>query len=402
MENKNLIPEVRFPEFTEGWNESKFENHFEFKNTNSFSRDNLNYEDGEILNIHYGDIHTKFKTHFDIEKEEVPFINQDVNISRINDENYVQNGDLVIADASEDYADIGKTIEVTNTGNKKILAGLHTFLARKTDSTLADGFFGHLLTNYNVRLELMRIAQGTKVLGLSKGRVNKVPLFIPEPDEQQKIATFLTAIDKRISLLKEKKDNLIDYKKGVMQRIFKQEIRFKDDEGNDFPDWEEKLLGEVCFKKSSNISANSLKNNSGEFKIYGAIGHIQNIDYYTEEVAYIGVIKDGAGVGRTILCEPKTSVLGTLDIISANDGNNLYFIYSLLNRINFEKYISGSTIPHIYFKDYSKEKVKVPTIQEQTKIAQFLTDLDTKIDGLQSKVDELIEYKKGLLQKMFV
>lgn len=278
MENKNLIPEVRFPEFTEGWNESKFENHFEFKNTNSFSRDNLNYEDGEVLNIHYGDIHTKFKTHFDIEKEEVPFINQDVNISRINDENYVQNGDLVIADASEDYADIGKTIEVTNTGNKKILAGLHTFLARKTDSTLADGFFGHLLTNYNVRLELMRIAQGTKVLGLSKGRVNKVPLFIPEPDEQQKIADFLTAIDKRITLLKEKKDNLIDYKKGVMQKIFNQEVCFKDDEGNHFPDWEEKQLGKIFTGlKGKGISKDKIvENGVNECVLYGEL-YILNI-----------------------------------------------------------------------------------------------------------------------------
>ncbi|MGY0408256.1 MAG: hypothetical protein ACWIPJ_07885, partial [Polaribacter sp.] len=130
MESKALQPQIRFPEFSENWKETKFKNHFEFKNTNSLSRENLNYESGEVKNIHYGDIHTKFETHFDIKKEKLPLINDEVEISRIDEENYILNGDLVMADASEDYADIGKTIEITNTNNEKILAGLHTFLAR--------------------------------------------------------------------------------------------------------------------------------------------------------------------------------------------------------------------------------------------------------------------------------
>jgi type I restriction enzyme S subunit len=202
------------------WAESKFDDYYEFKNTNSFSRENLNYESGVVKNIHYGDIHTKFSTHFNIKKEELPFINQDINIDRIDEENYVQNGDLVMADASEDYADIGKTIEIMNTNGEKILAGLHTFLARKTEKTLALGFFGHLLTTYNTRLKLMKIAQGTKVLGLSKGRVEKITLYIPTSKEQIKITNYLTALDNKIDALERKIEASVDFKKGLLQQLF--------------------------------------------------------------------------------------------------------------------------------------------------------------------------------------
>lgn len=417
MENAKLKPEVRFSEFTKDWKESKFENHFEFKNTNSLSRDKLNYENGEVMNIHYGDIHTNFNTHFDIKNEDLPFINQDVDISRISEENYVQNGDLVMADASEDYADIGKTIEVTNTSNKKILAGLHTFLARKIDNTLADGFFGHLLTNYNVRLELMRIAQGTKVLGLSKGRVDKVPLFIPERDEQQKIADFLTAIDKRISLLKEKKDHLIDYKKGVMQKIFKQEIRFKDDEGNDFPDWKEN-----SFKTLTKI-------NQGL--------QIAISERYTEPIenSYFYITNEflkGNSTNYYILNPPDSVKCSKEDVLMTRTGNTgqvvtgvegafhnnffkinfdrdkiskdflVYFLRLYTTQCSILRLAGTSTIPDLNHSDFYKLKITYPIIDEQNRIVQFLIDLDTKIDGLQSKVDELVDYKKGLLQKMFV
>lgn len=405
MENTNLKPVIRFPEFTENWKETKFKNHFEFKNTNSLSRDKLNYESGCVKNIHYGDIHTKFNTHFDIKKEELPFINEDLDISRIDKENYVLEGDLVMADASEDYADIGKTIEITNTNNEKILAGLHTFLARKTDKTLVSGFFGYLLTNYNVRLELMRIAQGTKVLGLSKGRVEKITLAIPEPTEQKKIADFLTSIETRISSLKEKKDTLLDFKKGVMQKIFNQEIRFKDDNGNDFPDWEEKKLGEVLdYEQPTKYIVESIEyDNSFETPVLTAgksflLGYTDETENIFTDVPVI--IFDDFTMANQFVTFPfkvKSSAMKILknDVKKAS----IVFVYAAMEMIYYPK---GDEHKRFWISEYSKIKIPFPSLSEQTKIANYLNALDTKIEGVQQKIEASIDFKKGLLQKMFV
>ena len=187
-----------------------------------------------------------------------------------------------------------------------------------------------------------------------------------------------------------------------MQKIFNQEIRFKADDGSEFCDWEEKKLGDISTKKSSNISANTLEENNGKYKIYGASGLLKYVDFYNEKNDYISIVKDGAGVGRVSLCDKESSVLGTLDIIKEKERINLKFVYLLLTRIHFEKYIVGSTIPHIYYKDYSLEKVKIPCLEEQTKIANFLSSIDKKIENTKTQLEKTKEFKKALLQQMFV
>ncbi|MBA4318708.1 MAG: hypothetical protein C0412_09925 [Flavobacterium sp.] len=125
-----MTPTIRFANFKDEWEEKSFGNLFKFKQTNSLSRDTLNYEKGKLKNIHYGDIHTKFSANFDVTKEKVPFINEGIDISKIKKDNYCIEGDLVIADASEDFEDIGKAVEVRNLNGEKVVAGLHTLIAR--------------------------------------------------------------------------------------------------------------------------------------------------------------------------------------------------------------------------------------------------------------------------------
>jgi type I restriction enzyme S subunit len=399
---KVLAPKFRFKGFEGNWINISYGDIYSFYTTNSFSRDNLNYESGEIKNIHYGDIHTKFATLFDISKENVPYINSDINVSKLKDENFCQEKDLVIADASEDYADIGKTIELVNLNNEKIVAGLHTLLARPNKKEMAKGFAGYLVQTWNFRKQVMTIAQGTKVLSLSTSRLAALKLNIPSLPEQQKIASFLSAVDEKIQLLNKKKQLLEQYKKGVMQQLFSGKLRFKDENGKVYPKWEEKKFGDVAEKKSSNIAANAIAENTGEYKIYGATGFLKTVDFYKEEEPYISIVKDGAGVGRTLLCDAKTSVLGTLDIIKPIPNVDLYFLYSVLNNIDFVKYTKGSTIPHIYFKDYSTENINIPCLEEQKKIADFLSAIDVKIESLSNQINQTQNFKKGLLQQMFV
>jgi type I restriction enzyme S subunit len=205
-----------FPE----WEEMSFGDVYDFFQTNSFSRELLSYEIGSIKNIHYGDIHTKFKSNFSLADELVPFIKPEVDVSRIPKECYCIEGDLIIADASEDYADVGKAIEIIKLGQEKLLAGLHTYIARNLSKNMALGFGGYLMQTEKVRLQIKTLASGISVLGISKGNLAKVTIPAPSKDEQSKIANFLTAIDDKIANVKSQIEATKAYKQGLLQQMF--------------------------------------------------------------------------------------------------------------------------------------------------------------------------------------
>lgn len=179
-------------------------------------------------------------------------------------------------------------------------------------------------------------------------------------------------------------------------------MRFKDDDGNEFPKWAEVKIKDICTKESSNISANSLEANFGSYKIYGASGLLKCVNFFNSEDPYLAVVKDGSGVGRVFVCDAKSSVLGTLQIIKPNKDVHLQFLFYLIQLIDFSKYVAGGAIPHIYFKDYSNELAVLPSLKEQFKIANFLTMIDEKITATQSQLELVKQYKQGLLQQMFV
>lgn len=217
---KIFSQEIRFPGFEGEWEKTTFGELFTFHPTNSFSRDKLNYSEGKVKNIHYGDIHTKFSSIFEMHRENVPYINLDVNIKKIPLESYCQEGDLVIADASEDNIDIGKSIEIKSLSEERLLAGLHTFLARPIKNCMAIGFGGYLMQSWGVRKQLMTIAQGIKVLSLSKNRLANIFINLPTLPEQQKIADFLTLIDKKIEQVDSLLEKTKQWKSGLLQKMF--------------------------------------------------------------------------------------------------------------------------------------------------------------------------------------
>lgn len=190
------------------------------KVTNSFSRENLNYENGEVRNIHYGDIHTKFPALFDVEKENVPFINPEIKLDKISADNYCIEGDLVFADASEDLNDVGKSIEIINLDNKKLISGLHTILVRPQKNIFQKGFAGHLFKFNQVRLQIQKESQGSKVLSISGSRLLKVKFYLPCLEEQTKIADFLTSIDDKITQVSTQLEQTKLFKKSLLQQMF--------------------------------------------------------------------------------------------------------------------------------------------------------------------------------------
>ena len=150
-------------------------------------------------------------------------------------------------------------------------------------------------------------------------------------------------------------------------------------------------LGEVCTKGSSNIAQKDIEQNNGSYGIYGASGYIKDVDFYHQDKPYIAVVKDGAGIGRTMLLPEKTSVIGTMQYLIPSDMVCVEYLYYAVTYMNLAKYFSGATIPHIYFKDYQKEKLPLLTIDEQRKISDNLR-----------KIDRLIELCSGILQKLDV
>ena len=178
----------------EDWEVVKVGEKFDFLKTYSNSREDLNNQD-DISYIHYGEIHTKHKFYIDFAKFELPKINK----SKLpNEIIFAQNGDLVIADASEDYADIGKSAEIKNLTSKAV-SGLHTFLLRDKNNNFVDGYKGYLLYNEIVARSIKKIATGISVLGISKTNLSNLYIPLPPLKEQEKIAQILTTWDEAIT-----------------------------------------------------------------------------------------------------------------------------------------------------------------------------------------------------------
>lgn len=151
--------------------------------------------------------------------------------------------------------------------------------------------------------------------------------------------------------------------------------------------WEYKKLNEVCEKGSSNIVISKLTDNNGDYPLYGASGLVKYIDFYHQDKPYIGIVKDGAGVGRINIYPAYSSLVGTMQYIFPKKDCLLNFIKYFLVKLDLSHCVSGATIPHIYFKDYGKEIIPVPSLEIQEKI---VSELD--------KINELIRLKKEQLK----
>jgi type I restriction enzyme S subunit len=223
-----LTGKKRFPGFEEEWSTPIINEVFNFIKTTSFSRAQLNYSDkNQIYYIHYGDIHSKYKKPIlDLEEtQEIPKLNSDIKLP--NSIQYLKNGDVIIADASEDYNGVGKAIELQNVNEKKVISGLHTFALRDKKDLTTSGFRAYIFKNPLVKKALKTIATGSKVYGISKGNVQKFQIVLPSIEEQKKIASVLSNFDTEIEKLITHKESLIQQKQGLMQQLLSGEKRVK-------------------------------------------------------------------------------------------------------------------------------------------------------------------------------
>lgn len=215
---------------TEKWQTIKIGDVFEFIKTYSISREGLTKENdgGSIYCIHYGDIHAFYESTFldFTTQQNIPQIIDEEQI--INDKDLLKEGDVIMADASEDYQGVGEVVEVVNINSKKVVGGLHTITLRGNPKVIANKFRGYLFMSERVRNILRKMATGTSVYSVTKTTLYNLSIPIPNSLKEQKaIAQILQAADKEIQLLKIKTENLRLQKKGLMQQLLTGKKRLK-------------------------------------------------------------------------------------------------------------------------------------------------------------------------------
>ncbi|WP_312346387.1 restriction endonuclease subunit S [Chryseobacterium binzhouense] len=317
-----------------------------------------------------------------------------VNASASDIENYnLKKGDVIFVRSSVKPTGVGLTTLINDDFPNVVYSG---FLIRfRTNSNfLNDKFKIHCFHADYFRNKLISKSTISANTNINQVALSSLGLILPPLPEQKAIADCLStwdvAIDKQSQLI----ELLTQRKKALMQQLLTGKKRLP----GFSEDWKEVKLGEISLKKSSTLQANSIEENKGIYNVYGANGIIANIDFFSEKEKYIGIVKDGSGVGNLMLCDANSSVLGTLDIIKNNHKTNLIFLFLILSKINFKKFTVGGAIPHIYYKDYSKEKIHIPSLSEQTAIAEILATADRELQLQKEKLTQLQTQKKGLMQ----
>lgn len=255
---------------------------------------------------------------------------------------------------------------------------------------------------------------------INLGEIGECLVQLPCEQEQTKIANFLTAVDEKISQLTQKCELLTQYKKGVMQQIFSQELRFKDKGGRAFPVWEEKKLKDIAQIVGGGTPETGVKEywngdiqwfTPTELKSKYAAQSQRTITESgfknsSAKILPIGTLlfSSRATVGDvSIALNPCTTNQGFQSLIVNDENNNEFIYYWIMNNKNaFLEKASGSTFLEISKKEIEKLSVQRPSIKEQNKIANFLTAIDDKITASQNQLAAANQYKQGLLQQMFV
>ncbi|MGM0586930.1 MAG: restriction endonuclease subunit S [Bacteroidota bacterium] len=210
-----LTGKTRLSGFEGEWEEKTFDDCFNFLKSGTNSRKDLS-ENGSVGYIHYGDIHAKWSQSLDCKRDSIPKINREKvkNLPRVED------GDLILADASEDYDGVGAGVEVKNLNGRAIVAGLHTILLRAKDYCIADGYKAYITSIATVKKRLTEIATGTTVYGISKNKLKQVEIYLPPTIEEQKvIAQILSDMDEEINALQAKRSKYEKIKQGMMQEL---------------------------------------------------------------------------------------------------------------------------------------------------------------------------------------
>lgn len=250
------------------------------------------------------------------------------------------------------------------------------------------------------RKEVEKSSIGSTQRALTMVELRKLVFSFPPYPEQQKIASFFTAIDQRISQLKRKKILLEQYKKGLMQKIFSQEIRFKENNGQEFPKWEKKKIKDLVeIKYGKDQKQISCEN--GKYPILGTGGEMGRTNDFLTDKPSVLIGRKGT-IDKPRYMDTPFWTVDTLFYTYVFANTNPKWLYYKFGTINWYLYNEASGVPSLSSSTIYTIPIILPTLPEQTKIANFLSAIDDKINNTQIQIEKAEIWKKGLLQKMFV
>ena len=299
----------------------------------------------------------------------------------------VEYGDILFQRSSETFEDIGRANVYLDKEHPATFGG---FVIRgKKISEYNPMFFRYLLCTPNARKQTVRMGAGAQHYNIGQDGLGKISLYFPTIQEQQKIAGFLSALDDRISVQNKiisKYETLI---KGLCDMIFRHNKSVS--------------LSDLVKCKTSALQENTVSTcHRGEYKVLGASGAIAAIDTYQFEESGILVLKDGSKAGKIQFAQGKYSVVGTSVVLIPNEACDARYLYFAMSSIDFEKYKVGSGIPHIYFKDYSNERIYYPDKALRKKITKTLDFYESMVEIERKMLSAMQKQKAFLLQSMFI
>jgi type I restriction enzyme S subunit len=324
----------------------------------------------------------------------------------ISQEYKLKSGDIVFTRTS---ASTGKSYLYKKKDGDLYFAG---FLIRFSITTAEPEFvFAQTLrSDFSKWITVVSMRSGQP--GIKAQEYSNYSFHLPTLPEQRKIAAFLGEVDEKIAHLSRKKALLEDYKKGCMQQLFSQKIRFKDDDGNDFPDWEEKRLGEVadCLdNKRKPLNSTEREKMKGNVPYYGANGQVDSISDFIFDEPLVLLAEDGGNFDefatRPIAqkIEGKSWVNNHAHILRVKPQKLVHeFLFQILVHRDIRRYINGSSRAKLNKSDMLSIIIEYPHPDEQRKIADFLSALDRKINLVAQELTHARSFKAGLLQQMFV
>ncbi|MGF2635064.1 restriction endonuclease subunit S [Acinetobacter johnsonii] len=410
-------PKLRFKEFDNDWINTKVKDLGEFSSGGTPSKDIHDYWNGNIPWISSSDLNEE--SIFDIRINR--FISEDA-IKNSATKKIPKNSILLVSRVG-----VGK---VALTNQELCTSQDFTALTPKKDYAL---FIAYLMKNITPRL--LDLNQGTSIKGFVREDLISLPISLPSKEEQTKIASFLSAVDEKISQLTQKHELLNQYKQGMMQKLFSQEIRFKADDGREFGEWEEKTLIDsvdtnIKWSFTGGPFGSNLKSEDytelgiriiqlqnigdgaflNDYKIYTSpekANELLSCNIYPDEIL---ISKMGDPVARCCIV-PKhhdryVMCSDGIRLVVDKQNYSSIFMFYQINYQDFRQSASdvstGSTRKRIGLSDLKQLPIKVPCLEEQTKIANFLSAIDQKIEVVAQQIEQAKQWKKGLLQQMFV